>query len=201
MVGAVHMPPAFGAEPAPLPLKRARLYETGVGYFERTGPITGGGVGLPVPAGHLDDALKTLVVLSDDPGAHVGSIEFPSSLSPARARSLAGLPSPEERTPLGLLSLLAGLRGANVDVQTGDGRIVGRLVEVVPAAAGELEVCARDPGVETSSAAPCTPRKQASIVVLGTAGDIRRVPLEAVKSVRPTEPEFARSRRGARRAR
>jgi hypothetical protein len=192
MVGAVHMPPAFGAEPAPLPLKRARLYETGVGYFERTGPITGGGVGLPVPAGHLDDALKTLVVLSDDPGAHVGSIEFPSSLSPARARSLAGLPSPEERTPLGLLSLLAGLRGANVDVQTGDGRIVGRLVEVVPAAAGELEVCARDPGVETSSAAPCTPRKQASIVVLGTAGDIRRVPLEAVKSVRPTEPEFAR---------
>jgi len=38
---AVQAPPAFGAEPAPLPLKRARLYETGVGYFERTAPITG----------------------------------------------------------------------------------------------------------------------------------------------------------------
>ena len=51
----------------PLPLKRARLYETGVGYFSRAGKLNSGtGVGLPVPAGHLDDALKTLVVLNAD---------------------------------------------------------------------------------------------------------------------------------------
>jgi hypothetical protein len=184
--------PALGAEPAPLPLKRARLYETGVGYFERTGPIAGRGVGLPVPAGHLDDALKTLVVLSDDPGVHIGGIEFASSLSPARARSLAGLPAPEEPTPLGLAVLLRGLRGSNVEVQTGDGRIVGRLVEVVHATAGETEVCARDAEEATDPAAPCTPRRQASVVVLGPGGEIRRVPLDSVKSVRPTEPEFAR---------
>ena len=70
------------------------MYETGVGYFERTGSLAGRGVALPVPAGHLDDALKTLVVLSDDPQAHIGGIEFASSLIPARARSLAGLPAP-----------------------------------------------------------------------------------------------------------
>src|ERR1700733_12426748 len=52
------------APPPILPLRTLRLYETGVGYFERTGTINPGGVtSLPVPSGHLDDALKTLVVL------------------------------------------------------------------------------------------------------------------------------------------
>ena len=44
-----------------LPLTRVRLYETGVGYFERSGAVPVGETSLPVPAGHLDDALKTLV--------------------------------------------------------------------------------------------------------------------------------------------
>ena len=124
-LGVFFSPLALAAEPAPLPLKRVRLYETGVGYFERTGPIAGRGIGLPVPAGHLDDALKTLVVLSDDPGAHIGGIEFASSLSPALARSLAGLPPPEAPAPLGLATLLRGLRGSNVEVQASGARRPG----------------------------------------------------------------------------
>ena len=48
-----------------MPLRKVRLYETGVAYLERQGALAQG-MSLPVPAGHLDDALKTLVVLSED---------------------------------------------------------------------------------------------------------------------------------------
>ena len=48
-----------------LPLRTLRLYETGVGYFERAGVVAGArDTTLPIPAGHIDDALMTLVVLS-----------------------------------------------------------------------------------------------------------------------------------------
>ena len=49
-----------------LPLRSVRLYETGIGYFERAGTLGSRATVLPVPAGHIDDALKTLVVLSRD---------------------------------------------------------------------------------------------------------------------------------------
>ena len=72
---------AGSASAQTLPLKRLRLYETGVGYFERTGSIAKRATAeLPVPAGHLDDALKTLVVLGEGGKARVQGVEF-SSLS------------------------------------------------------------------------------------------------------------------------
>jgi len=61
--------PARGAAPAApiLPLTSVRLYETGVGYFSRSGRLDGALVGVAArPGRHLDDALKTLVVLSGD---------------------------------------------------------------------------------------------------------------------------------------
>ena len=64
-----------------LPLRTLRLYETGVGYFERSGELAGDGATLPVPAGHLDDALKTLVVLGADGKSTVQGVEFGSSIS------------------------------------------------------------------------------------------------------------------------
>jgi hypothetical protein len=189
---AVPASPALGAEPAPLPLSRIRLYETGVAYFERTGTMTARGVGLPVPSGHLDDALKTLVVLSDDPEARIGGVEFASSLSPGRARSLAGLPGPDDPAPLGLSALLRGLRGANVEVRTNGARATGRLVDVLDAQASDLESCVRESAPAADTPAPCTPRKHATLILLGAAGDIRRVRIDDVESVRPTDPEFAR---------
>src|SRR4051794_39415787 len=86
--------PLTPARPAVLPLRAARLYETGVAYFERSGVVSG--ATLPVPGGHLDDALKTLVVLGQGPGATVHGVTFRSQVSPGMARALAGLP--EERT-------------------------------------------------------------------------------------------------------
>ena len=62
-----------------LPLSRLRLYETGVGYFERRGRVAKRErLTLPVPTAHLDDALKTLVVLDEGTGARVGGVAFSS---------------------------------------------------------------------------------------------------------------------------
>lgn len=49
-----------------LPLRKIRLRETGLGSFERTGPLSKGVAGLLVPTAHLDDAMETLVVLDAD---------------------------------------------------------------------------------------------------------------------------------------
>ncbi len=84
-------PPRPAAAPALLPLRSLRLYETGVGYFERSGELARGTT-LPVPAGHLDDALKSLVVISAGGQSRVGGLAFGSSVSKGMARALSGLP-------------------------------------------------------------------------------------------------------------
>ena len=66
-----------------LPLHTLRLYETGIGYFERAGSVSGDDTGLPLPAGHLDDALKTLVIYSQD--KTLASMACPSRPASAKA--------------------------------------------------------------------------------------------------------------------
>ena len=74
-----------------LPLRSLRLYETGVGYFERAGAIQPGSpTSLPVPSGHLDDALKTLVVLGAAGQSRVHGLEWSSSISRGMARAARG---------------------------------------------------------------------------------------------------------------
>src|SRR3954470_20219326 len=76
--------PSLQTAASVLPLRSVRLYETGVGYFERSGSVSGDEqASLPVPAGHLDDALKTLVVLGADGKRTLGGLEFRSSVSRA----------------------------------------------------------------------------------------------------------------------
>lgn len=115
-----------------LPLKRVRLYASGVGYFERRGRLEGEADVLPVPSSHLDDALKSLVLLT--PGAGLESISFASRLSPAVARARAGLPA-EEAQVLSHDRLLVSLRGERVEVRAHGERVRvrgrGRVVEVV----------------------------------------------------------------------
>ena len=100
-----------------LPLRTVRLYETGVGYFERQGDLgSPSGVSLPVPSGHLDDALKTLIVITDQGKARVNGFEFASRITPGLARKLAGLPSVADE-PITYRALLASLAGAHVAVK------------------------------------------------------------------------------------
>lgn len=178
---------------ATLPLTRVRLYETGVGYFERSGSVPAGDTALPVPAGHLDDALKTLVVLGGD--VKVDGVAFASSVSRDMARQLAGLPKAGE-TPLGFSELARSFKGASVTLATEKGAFTGRLVEVLDPGQGELESCVGSLVVKAADAAEpaepaakpaCQKLDRSSLVLVTDAGEVRRITSSEVKSLRPTD--------------
>jgi hypothetical protein len=185
-------PPVLAASPT-LPLTRVRLYETGVGYFERSGAIPGGDTALPVPAGHLDDALKTLVVLGGD--AKVSGVAFASSVSRDMARKLAGLPE-QGQAPLSFSELSRSFKGAGVSVVTAAGTVTGRLVDVLDPGQDELERCQGAassaqrpaPSGPAPGAAPCQLIERGSLLLLTTTGELRRIASSDVTSLRPTEP-------------
>jgi hypothetical protein len=154
------------AHSSSLPLQRVRLYETGVAYFERSGRLEGKVAQLPVPSAHLDDALKTLVVLGKD--GSVDEVSFPSRQSPAVARARAGLPAEIART-LDFATVLESLRGERVEVQVGRETVRGRLFELVASEGDE--------------------QAEAALVVLTGAGAFRRIELSGVEAVRPTSAE------------
>ena len=177
--------PAALAKPELLPLKRVRLYETGVAYFERTGTVGAGAVTLPVPASHLDDALKTLVVYSKNGASRVGGVEFASSVSPGMGRALAGV-APGEAA-LSLSALLESLKGANVVLTLAHGSLEGRLVDVLGAETSDLETCVRTKVDADEAKRACEPRKVPSLVVMTKKSDLRRIALGDVTGVRPTD--------------
>jgi hypothetical protein len=177
--------PARGADKT-LPLKKVRLYETGVGYFERSGSLGGKSATLPVPASHIDDALKTLVVLSDDGKSSVAGVEFGSSVSRSMARAMAGLS--EDDGPLKLNALLKSLKGVDVEVKTTKASVQGRIVELVEAAESDLSECASG----AKKGAGCVVQKVPTLVILTKAGEIRRFRVEDISGVRPTDPAYAK---------
>jgi hypothetical protein len=117
-----------------LPLRSLKLYETGVGYFERSGRLSAdGSMTLPVPTAHLDDALKTLVVMGEGRSAALAGLEFSSSLSRGMARLLAGLPASAD-TPITFPQLLGSMKGSEVAIRSkgpSEETVVGRLMDVV----------------------------------------------------------------------
>jgi hypothetical protein len=170
-------PAAVGASPV-LPLRSLRLYDAGVGYFERSGRVAAGGPpSLPVPAGHIDDALKTLVVLSGQGRAAVHGVEFGSSISHGMARALAGLPA-DENEPLSLEKLLVGLKGAQVEVRA---RSAGAGASPGPGPATASE---------TGRIAEVVEGTDATIVILTDAGAILRMAVRDIESVRPLDPAY-----------
>jgi hypothetical protein len=166
--------------PAIVPLRSLRLYETGVGYFERTGTVSGG-KSLPVPTSHLDDALKSLVILGE--GASVQALTFSSSLSKPMARAMVGI---QDGETLAFPSLLSALKGVRVEVALSSGGepLRGRLVELT-------EETAEPPAEPPRSGTEAPPRKDRSLVLLTEDGALRQVRLADVRSVRPLDPAFA----------
>lgn len=175
------------APPEVLPLERVRLYETGVGYFERGGRMDKGeSLELPVPTAHLDDALKTLVVLSPGGQARVGGVAFESAVSEGAARAFAGLPE-EGEGELGYDTVLRSLEGQRIEVARERGRdrdkVRGRLIQVE----GPLERPQRvdADGQTLGSAEPRAPEWM--LVVIGEDGDLIRIRTDEVASLRPLE--------------
>lgn len=175
-----------------LPLERLRLYETGVGYFQRTGEVSGGTqAALPLPAGHLDDALKTLVVLDGQGGkVRLHGVAFESSVSQGMARALAGLPV-EGDGALEYRDLLATLKGAEVVLTAAGGRVSGRLVDVL----GPFDVVeggsGNGDGSEEGQKPKLTLEPQYTLLVVGKDGAVRRVSTRELRSIRPVDPASA----------
>lgn len=187
---------AFAQQRNTLPLERVRLYETGVGYFERAGRLSANqDVALPVPAGHLDDALKTLVVLSKDGKTTVSGIDFGSSVSQSMARALAGL-GPSGDAPVRYDELLESLKGARVEVRGGAGAFTGRLIDVLSGSESDDQECVPTSklvvaGKKPASTGDCFLKTHTTLLLLTDRSEIRRFRAAEVASVRPIEPGFA----------
>lgn len=186
---------APAAETTILPLKSVRLYESGVGYFERSGGIGSDVTALPVPSGHLDDALKTLVILASGAAgkkdAQVLGLEFPSSVSRGMGLALAGLPAgsgSETPGPISYKDLLTSLKGAAVEVRSGQQTLSGRLIDVLPAPP-PLPVKHGKSGDGDGESTP-TPSDGLILLLLSDRGELHRVPSELLTAVRPLDPSF-----------
>ncbi|MEW5742497.1 MAG: hypothetical protein AB1938_26500 [Myxococcota bacterium] len=166
---------AAPSSPSPLPLKTLVLYENGVGYFERRGAVPPGKVAeIPLESGQLDDALKSLVVMSE---SGVASVEFAPPLAEEAARALAGLP--EASGDETLEGLLLSLQGVDVEVARAGGPAVrGRVVQVSDEA-GLLDKDGK-------------PVVEPTLLVFGAAG-LAKVPLRLVQAVRPVGQDVAQA--------
>ncbi|MCC6552839.1 MAG: DUF4139 domain-containing protein [Polyangiaceae bacterium] len=183
---------------AALPLRTVRLYEAGLGYFERTGRLgKGSDLTLPVPTSHLDDALKTLVVLAADGKASVAGVEFASSVSPEMGRALAGLPAQDDT--ITYPKLLRSLQGASVELRTERESLRGRLIETIEPSQSDMTECAEVQGPAGGdrhappggAAAACAAARQMTLLVLTDRGEVRRLRAAEVTAIRPTDPGFA----------
>jgi hypothetical protein len=175
-----------------LPLKTLRLYESGVGYFERSGNLSSSSsMSLPVPAGHLDDALKTLVVLSKNGNSSVQAVEFPSSVGRAMARALAGLPQDAD-APIAYKDLLVSMRGANVAVRVARSEIRGRVIDVVSddpkkqADSGDATADSKN-----AKSSDVKPGDDFTLLMLTDTGAVERIRAPEIQSVRALDPAFA----------
>lgn len=184
--GCHALPPAAPPAPTILPLRTLHLYETGVGYFERSGEVgSASATSLPVPAGHLDDALKTLVILSPGGGVTVRGLEFGSSLSKGMARMQAGLPLDAD-TPVTYRDLLDALKGAAIEVTLASGKVSGRLIEVVEEKEQKSESAGKEPDKDEKAKPPGL-----TLLLLTDGGEIRKISCATVTAVRAIDPAFA----------
>lgn len=165
------------------------MYEVGVAYFERSG-VVNGRTRLPVPEGHLDDALKSLVVLSASGKTGVEAIQFPARVSSQLSRSLAGL---KDTAPgaLDLQTLVGSLVGADVEVRTAKQAVKGKLMAMVPAAHSEMARCRTVADGKTHC------EKASSVVVLQPSGELQRFALQDIDSIKPLSAERVAKLRAA----
>jgi hypothetical protein len=187
-----------GEDGAVLPLRRVRLYETGVGYFERSGRITSR-TRLPIPSAHLDDALKSLVVLGGGPDARMQGVHFDTLITEQLGRALARLPT-EEGAALDFEALTRSLTGMQVELAA-RGRVQrGRLLQVLSADTSGLERClpgqdapAREPDEHAATrkptgkdaSLPCVLRQEPGLLLLSEHDELMRFALADVERVRP----------------
>lgn len=149
-----------------LRLQRVVLYRSGVGYFERGGPLKARELRLRCRKDQINDLLKSLTVI-DRRSGRVLSVSLP--LDRDRLASAADLLGPGRG---GLGRLLDALRGARVEVRAADRSYSGRVLLVE----------------EPPGSPPGQPAAQVSLL----DGDhVRVLPLAQVSGVRLLDSELA----------
>ncbi|GMO55822.1 MAG: DUF4139 domain-containing protein [Termitinemataceae bacterium] len=118
---------ASSMQKADLPLKKASLFSSGVGYFEHQGGIPpNASVVLPFNTNAVNDALKSLVI--NDPQAANPQVNYLSENS--LRRTLKSLKIDLSDNPT-LADILRSLKGAEIDIIGGNGTsISGRIASV-----------------------------------------------------------------------
>lgn len=183
-----------------LPLTTLRLYETGVGYFERSGTITSASDTLPVPASHVDDALKTLIVMTDGGKAQVAGVEFDSVMSRGLARSLAALPLDSDK-PVSYADVLESLKGVDLELTPVSGSVVrGKLVEVTEAPAIPVDLAGQGSNPEPRGSddplakAINLPDSENDhyLTLLSEDGSLRRFRASRVRTLKPLDLGLAK---------
>lgn len=158
-------PPASLA-PATLPLTRIVLFTNGIGYFERTGQVTGDStVSLDLPAKGINDLLASLVVR--DGGGRVTSVRYASS--DPLSRTLGALSIDLSDNP-SLATILLKARGERVRVEAPD-PMVGAIASV------ESRQAATAPAADGGEKAPT---REAIFVNLLTNEGLRSIDLDRV---------------------
>ncbi|MEM9452920.1 MAG: hypothetical protein AAGF11_01990 [Myxococcota bacterium] len=180
----------IAAEPAALPLRKLRLYETGVGYFERRGNVgPRDDLALPLPSSHLDDALKSLVILEATGGVKINGLDFGSSVSESMARAMAGLPQDGEE-PLAYDDLLESLKGSRVQVQSTTGKVSGRFIDLEGPFYAPVYAVAeperKDAGAGDDLPERAEPRGEPhyTLIVLDDDDALRRIKTDRVEAIR-----------------
>ncbi len=167
--------PADSTAPAAdsLPLTGAALFTSGVGYFERTGTVTGDRtVSLQFPARDIDDLLKSLVV-QDHGGGRIGEIRYGAKDPLARALksfslNLSGNPD--------FAALVGQARGEEVLI-TGSADLAGTIL-----------------GVEEKLIAD---ELRIPVLMLYSAEGIRTIPFPEIETLTFTDPALQQELRQA----
>lgn len=191
-VSSLALSSAVAVAPAELPLRKLRLYETGVGYFERRGRTQRGGkVALPLPASHLDDALKSLVILQAEGDVKIEGVQFDSSVSEDMARALAGLPT-EDHEPLSYDTVLTTLKGSRVELRADGARIRGRLVDLEgPFYVEPVRPHAEQNSGATNDAAPPKSEPHFTLIVLDDDSALRRIKTDRIDAITVLDEQTA----------
>lgn len=103
-----------------LDVTRVVLYQSGIGYVEQQGTVSGESVSIQVRPEQINDVLATLVVLDSEGRSASVSLPVDQSAIPS-----AQMPVPDAG---GMLQLLQTFRGADVTVVAADRRVRGRIV-------------------------------------------------------------------------
>jgi hypothetical protein len=183
-----------------LPLREVHIFETGMAYFERQGKLSKHPMGLPVPTSHVDDALKTLVILGQKggAGAQLSGVVFPSNVTQATARAMVGLPA-EGGDQVKYLELIRGMKGVQVSLTLKNEVIKGRLVDVLEDEKnGETKHLGPEPPKENEDGSAPSSDKNAPrgktftsetmLLVFKDDSSLVRVPLHTIKAIKPMDP-------------